>query len=185
LRVLLEQVLHVSAPSLRLLLGAKHVEPDTKLKTFLYKECILQALLSLGKCQLYVNWMGKWLRSKKYPSQYKNFFHKVWNKNQFRCTRKNCCPNVHSHAQLDNLLVYHLKKAVAKFVLLEPWEVQMQTKEGEVLPNSAPLKLYASDYYAVLNPDLDMISKSHVVEKREVPDFHCNDCTEKKRARNK
>jgi hypothetical protein len=75
--------------------------------------------------QLYVKWQGAWLRSKN-SGAFKNFWSKLTAENVCKHTTRDIeyeCPSI------DNLVVYHLQKIVAKFLLLDPDEIALATYE--------------------------------------------------------
>lgn len=85
------------------------------------KECTLN--LCVGLCQkIYVSWQGNWLISKTIPESYHCFWSELTKDNIFT---ESMLGTMHNTNSVKNLTVYHLKKCIAKYLLLEPGEINL------------------------------------------------------------
>lgn len=86
------------------------------------KECTIR-LKMYDQQQIYVQWSGKWLHSKKAtPPCYQNFWHLLCGDNLMQSHWYDGSPMIETIA---NMTVWHLKKKLAGFLLLEASEIDL------------------------------------------------------------
>lgn len=102
------------------------------------KECTLHLKMD-DQQQIYVQWSGKWLNSKTTPPSYQNFWQKLCGKNMVQSHWYAGGPMIETIA---NMTLWHLKKELAKFLLLGESEIDLwfdNELSGPPLANDLPL----------------------------------------------
>jgi len=121
LMTLIEKKGNISPPRQRLIFCGKQLEAKQTLQK-IEKESTIHLCGRMAQ-QIYVKWQGKWLGSKEYPDIFNNFWNDLTKKNLIRVDYSE---NHRYTSTVENLTVYHLKKIVAKFLLLEPSEITLR-----------------------------------------------------------
>ncbi|MEX0594954.1 MAG: ubiquitin-like protein, partial [Candidatus Paceibacterota bacterium] len=101
--------------------GAELKPNDTIIQAKIKHECTLHLCLRLAQ-QIFIDWQGKWLLCKDYRHLFHNFWSELTSKNLVRDHHESDSRYTNT---IENLTVYHLKKCVAKFLLLEPNEISL------------------------------------------------------------
>ena len=151
---LIEEIIAMPAPRQRILYSGKQLDEHRTLE-----ECKItrdSTLHLVGRLapQLYIKWQGQWLSRKDDDRYYMNFYHDLCCGNEF--TFRDSQKIEWTASSTTNLTIYHLKKLVAKFLLLEPSDIDLTTlSEDKALDNSQLLdRVMSLDFIAKLKPNL-------------------------------
>lgn len=143
---LLEEKTGMPVPRQRLIYSGIQCELERSLKDYkIEKESTIYLLGRLAP-EMYVKWQGSWLRAKD-SNIFKDFYHDLTRDNVYKYKDSNGYE--YETNSLTNLTVYHLKKHVAKFLLLEPYEIDLMSK-GQSCEDSVLLSTVSSDFTACL-----------------------------------